>query len=198
MDIMDDIEVKKKIAENLGDSDNVRIEKMQKAFQSSENIKESCHVLVDSVQDSLEYLKEIRAVVSSKLCDTLARKESIRKKDYNIVMDDIYRRLDEKENNAKTHFINYIEDQKEFTQSLKNIILNIANFSIEELADKNALLKKELIEISELQEKRKEAVIKILSDFRDTHKKVMEYLESLLEKGENISIKDIRNAKNII
>ena len=182
----------------MGDSDELRIKKIQNAFQSSENIKESCHILVDSVENSLEYLRERRTVVSSRLCEALAKKESLRKKDYNNIMDDIYRLLEEKENNAKINFQNYIEYQKQFTQSLKNIILNITDYNIAEVADKNKQLKEELSEIAELQEKRKETVIKILTDFQETHNKVMEYLESLLEKGDAINIRDIKNAKNII
>jgi len=186
------------VSENIGDSDTVRIQKIQNAFQSSENIKESCHELVDSVKDSLEYLKERRVDVSSKLCEVLAKKESLRKKDYNSIMDDIYMMLDEKENNAKNHFLGYIEDQKEFTRSLKNIILHITDYSKEELGGKNALLKAELTEIAEMQEKRKQAVVKILTDFQETHKKIMEYLESLIEKGEDITIRDIKKAKYIV
>ena len=129
------------ISEEFGYSDSVRIQKIQNAFQSSENIKESCHYLVDSVKDSLDYLKERRLDLSSKLCEVLAKKESVRKKDYNSIMDDINMMLDEKENTAKNHFLNYIEDQKEFTQSLKDIIVNISDYSKENLNNKNALLK---------------------------------------------------------
>ena len=186
------------ISEEFGYSDSVRIQKIQNAFQSSENIKESCHYLVDSVKDSLDYLKERRLDLSSKLCEVLAKKESVRKKDYNSIMDDINMMLDEKENTAKNHFLNYMEDQKEFTQSLKDIIVNISDYSKENLNNKNALLKSELSEIAEIQEKRKQTVITILTNFQETHKKVMEYLESLLEKGEDITIRDIKKAKYII
>ncbi len=113
-------------------------------------------------------------------------------------MDDIYSLLDEKERNAKNHFIAFIEDQKEFTQSLKNIIVNISDYSAATSSDKNVLLKEQLAQIAAIQEERKETVIKILTDFQDIHKEVMAYLESLLEKGENISIRDIKNAKYII
>ncbi|ACF44048.1 hypothetical protein [Pelodictyon phaeoclathratiforme] len=180
------------------DSDEVRIKNIQSAFQSSENIKESCHYLIDSVEDSLEYLKVRRMDVSIKLCEALAKKESLRKKDYNLIMDEIYSILDQKESNAKNHFVAFIEDQKKFTQSLKNIIVNISDYSVAENADKNALLKAELSEIAEIQEKRKEDVMGILMDFQETHKRLMEYLESLLDKGDIISIRDIKHAKYII
>ncbi len=198
MDSREGIDMEKNVVADIGDSEEIRIKKIQNAFQSSENIKESCHFLVDSVEHSLEYLKERRNDVSSKLCEALAKRESLRKKDYNIIMDDIYSLLDQKERNAKNHFIAFIEDQKKFTQSLKNIIVNIADYSAVDSPDKNALLKEELAQIAEIQEKRKDTVIKILTDFQEIHKEVMAYLESLLEKGDNISIRDIKNAKYII
>ena len=198
MDIREEVVMEKVVSEDIGDSEDIRIKKIQNAFQSSENIKESCHFLVDSVEHSLEYLKERRNDVSSKLCEALAKKESLRKKDYNIIMSDIYSLLDEKERNAKNHFIAFIEDQKEFTQSLKNIIVNISDYCAADSPDKNVLLKEELAQIAEIQEKRKETGIKILTDFQEMHKEVMVYLESLLEKGDNISIRDIKNAKYII
>ncbi len=198
MDIKEEIYSEKIASEDIGDSEEVRIKKIQNAFQCSENIKESCHFLVDSVEHSLEYLKEKRTDVSSKLCEALAKKESLRKKDYNTIMADIYSMLDEKESNAKNHFIAFIDDQKEFTQSLKDIILNISDYSAADSPDKNALLKEQLAQIAKIQEERKTTVIKILTDFQEIHKEVMAYLESLLEKGDNISIRDIKNAKYII
>ncbi|MEI8032336.1 MAG: hypothetical protein WCH05_03185 [Chlorobiaceae bacterium] len=176
----------------------VRIQKIQHVFQSSESIKESCHLLVDRVEDSLEHLKERRTVVSEQLCEALAKTESLRKKDYNRIMDDVYNLLQEKENAAKTHFINFIEDQKEFAQSLKHIILNIGDYHTDNGLEINSKLREELSQIADLQEKRKDAVMKILTEFQETHKKVMEYLESLLHKAESISIRDIKNARRIM
>jgi hypothetical protein len=197
MDIKEETHEEKVASVDIGDSEDTRIKKIRNAFQCSENIKESCHFLVENIEHSLEYLKERRIDVSAKLCEMLAKKESLRKKDYNAIMNEIYILLDEKENNAKNQFLAFIEDQKIFTQSLKNIILNISEYRKEDSVDKNELLKEELLQIAEMQENRKDIVMRILTDFQETHKKVMLYFESLLEKGNNISIRDIKNAKNI-
>ena len=198
MDITEKALRKEADSEDIDNSDNDRILKIQNAFQCSENIKESCHFLVENIENSLDYLKERRTDVSTKLCEALAKKESLRKKDYNAIMNDIYILLDEKENNAKNQFFAFIEDQKIFTQSLKNIILNISEYKKTDSADNNELLKAELLQIAKIQEERKEVVIEILKDFQDIHKKVMAYFESLLEKGNNISIRDIKNAKYLL
>ena len=60
------------------------------------------------------------------------------------------------------------------------------------------MLKAELLQIAKIQEERKESVIEILKDFQNIHKRLMAYFESLLEKGDNISIRDIKNAKYIL
>ena len=52
MDIKEEIYSEKIASEDIGDSEEVRIKKIQNAFQCSENIKESCHFLVDSVEHS--------------------------------------------------------------------------------------------------------------------------------------------------
>ncbi|MEI8338270.1 MAG: hypothetical protein WCF92_03975 [bacterium] len=198
MDITEKALRKEADSEDIDNSDKDRILKIQNAFQCSENIKESCHFLVENIENSLDYLKERRTDVSTRLCEALAKKESLRKKDYNTIMTDIYILLDEKENNAKNQFFAFIEDQKIFTQSLKNIILNISEYKTMDSADNNELLKAELLQIAKIQEERKETVIKVLKDFQEIHKKVMGYFESLLEKGDVISIRDIKNAKYIL
>ena len=198
MDITEKALSKEADSEDIDNSDNDRILKIQNAFQCSENIKESCHFLVENIENSLDYLKERRNDVSTKLCEALAKKESLRKKDYNAIMNDIYILLDEKENNAKNQFFAFIEDQKIFTQSLKNIILNISEYKKTDSADNNEMLKAELLQIAKIQEERKESVIEILKDFQNIHKRLMAYFESLLEKGDNISIRDIKNAKYIL
>ncbi len=178
--------------------DASRIAKVQKAFESSENIHESCYCLIKNVEESLESLKGCRNEISSRLCETLAKNESMRKKDFNIIMDDIYGILAEKEKNAWSDFIEYVEDQKEFTGSMKNIILNIQDYMQKEDSGKSDLLKRELMQVAALQEERKNSVTKKLTDFQNMHRRVMKYLESLLTLGHDIKIKDIRFAKTMI
>ncbi len=173
-----------------------RIQKIQTAFQSSENISESSHTLFDNVHNSLNDLKKERNILNSKLCETLAKNGSLRKKDYNIMMSGILGTLDQKERDAEHQFLIFIEAQKETAQSLKNSLLSIKDITSQDVSKKVAIVKKELSRISKLQEQRKETVMKAFMDFQQMHNKVMEYLEDLLEKGEHILIKDIKIVKN--
>lgn len=184
--------------DNIITSYETRIQKIQTAFQSSENITESSHSLFDNVHCSLTGLRKERDILNSKLCETVAKNGSLRKKDYNTMMSGILSALDEKEKEAESQFLIFIEAQKETAQSLKNSLLDIKDITSPDVNKKITLIKEQISQISKLQEMRKETVMKTFMDFQQMHNRMMECLESLLEKGEHILIKDIKKVKDQI
>jgi hypothetical protein len=183
---------------NIITSYESRIQKIQTAFQSSENITESSYFLFDNVHHSLNELKKERDLLNSRLCENLAKNGSLRKKDYNTMMSGILGALDEKEREAEVQFLNFIEAQKTTAQSLKNSLLGIKDITSQDNCEKISIIKEQLSQISELQEMRKESVMKTFLDFQQMHKKMMTCLENLLEKGDHILIKDIKKVKDQI
>jgi len=175
-----------------------RIQKIQSAFQSSEDITESSHSLFDNVHSSLKNLRKERDILNSRLCETIAKNGSLRKKDYNTIMSGILNKLDEKEIEAESQFLIFIETQKETAQSLKNSLLNIKDISSEFAGDKITIIKEQLSQISILQEMRKESAMKTFMDFQQMHNRMMICLEHLLEKGSHILIQDIKRVKEQI
>jgi len=177
--------------DNIISSYESRIQKIQTAFQSSENITESSHSLFDNVHLSLNELKRERELLNSRLCETLAKNGSLRKKDYNSMMSGILGILEEKEKEAESRFLIFIEAQKETAQSLKNSLLGIKDITSRDAHQRIDRLKQQLSQISKLQEMRKEKVMKTFTDFQQLHLRMMESLESLLKK-DPITIRDIR------
>ncbi|MDA3817423.1 MAG: hypothetical protein PF486_08600 [Prolixibacteraceae bacterium] len=173
-----------------------RIQKIQSAFQSSENITESSHFLFDNVHSSLNELRKEREILNSRLSETLAKNGSLRKKDYNTMMSGILSALDEKEKEAETQFLNFIEAQKETAQSLKESLLGIKDITSPDVNEKIKLIKEQLSQISKLQEVRKETVMKSFSDFQTLHNRMIESLNNLLKKGDQILIHDIKKIKD--
>ena len=178
--------------DDIINSYETRIQKIQTAFQSSENITESSHSLFDNVHNSLTGLRKERDMLNSRLCETLAKKGSLRKKDYNTMMSGILGVLDEREKEAQSQFLGFIESQKETAQSLKNSLLSIKDITSPDSAEKITIIKQQISRISEQQEIRKDVVMKIFTDFQQLHNRMIECLESLLAKGDNILIKDIK------
>ena len=184
--------------DNIITSYENRIQKIQTAFQSSENITQSSHSLFDNVQNSLNDLKKERDILNSRLCENLAKNGSLRKKDYNTIMSGILSALDEKESEAERQFLNFIEAQKETAQSLKTSLLSIKDITSQDSTEKITIIKDQLSQLSKSQEVKKEMVMKTFFDFQLMHNKIMEYLEDLLTKGSQIQIKDIKSVKNKI
>ncbi|MEI7897618.1 MAG: hypothetical protein WCJ26_11330 [bacterium] len=181
---------------NIINSYESRIQKIQTAFQSSENITESSHFLFDNVHHSLYELKQERALLNSRLCENLAKNGSLRKKDYNTMMSGILSVLDEKEKEAEAQFLSFIDAQKATAQSLKNSLLDIKDITTQDNCEKISIIKEQLARISKLQEMRKEAVMKTFLDFQQMHNKMRTCLENLLMKGDQIMIKDIKKVKD--
>jgi DNA polymerase III delta prime subunit len=183
---------------NVITSYETRIQKIQTIFQSSENISESSHSLFDNVHQSLNELKKERDQLNTMLCESLARNGSLRKKDYHEMMSGILSILDNKEKEAETEFLSFMEAQKETAQALKNSLLGIKDITAQDAGEKIGIVKEQLSQISRLQEMRKEAVMKTFIDFQQMHNHMMECLEELIKKGEKIQIKDIKIAKSKI
>jgi len=184
--------------DNIISSYETRIQKIQTAFQSSENITESSHSLFDNVHDSLTNLRKERDILNSRICETVAKNGSLRKKDYNTMMSGIINALDEKEHEAENQFLDYIEAQKETALSLKNSLLEIKDITAQDAGEKIILVKEQLSRIEELHEIRKEAAIKSFTDFQQLHNRLMDCLEELLKKGNQILVQDIKKVKDQI
>lgn len=182
--------------DNIISSYETRIKKIQTAFQSSENITESSHFLFDNVQSSLNDLRKERDLLNSRLCETLAKSGSLRKKDYNTMMSGILCALDEKEKEAETQFLSFIEAQKETAQALKTSLLGIKDITSPDVTEKINRMKIQLSRIAELQETRKLTVLKSFSDFQKLHNRMIESLNNLLSKGDQIHINDIKKIKD--
>ena len=151
--------------DNIITSYETRIQKIQTAFQSSENITESSYSLFDNVHNSLNDLKKERDILNSRLCETLAKNGSLRKKDYNTMMSGILSALEEKEKEAESQFLDFIEAQKETAQALKNSLLGIKDITSQDANEKITIIKEQLSHISKQQEMRKETVMKIIHGF---------------------------------
>jgi len=182
--------------DNIINSYETRIQKIKTAFQSSEYITESTHSLFDHVHSSLSDLRKERDLLNLKLCETVAKNGSLRKKDYYTMMSGILCALDQKEREAESQFLIYIEAQKETAQSLKNTLLDIKDITGQGAIEKVMIIKEQLSQISVLQEMRKETAMNTFMEFQQMHNRMMECLEDLLKKGEFILIQDIKKLKN--
>ena len=167
----------KKIAENIVSSYQARI----------------CDVaaIIDNTHQVLEDFKRQRREMSDQLKETLAKEESLRKKDFDNMMGNILSHQDEREKQVKELLKTFFEEQKEIAEIIKNNLSEGQKVRINDF-------KKMLQDIQAKQKTRENEVSVMLKEFQEGYKETAESLRSLLNKGEAIRIKDFKEiVKNI-
>ncbi len=184
--------------ENFIHSFEDQIQKIESVFRSSEAVSDSSHMLFHDFQHSLIELREERTQLNAILRETLARNGSLRKNDYNSIMDGIFALLDEKEQDAERSFSSYIEDQKTLVSFLKHGILAVKTSSLDDNKKYIEEFKKELEHIIVTQQQRKNLVISKFLEFQNIHNKIIESFKMILEKDDSTCCKDIKKIKKYI
>ncbi|MFA5783207.1 MAG: hypothetical protein WC868_13155, partial [Bacteroidales bacterium] len=136
--------------------------------------------------------------LNSELRENLAKNGSLRKNDYDRMMEDIFFLLEEKEKEAENQFYQYIEDQKTMARFLRQGILDLKNTESKECKEKIKAFKLELEHILQTQKERKDLVEKKLLDFQTIHNNITKSFKMLLEKGVQVFCKDIKNVKKSV
>lgn len=169
-----------------------RIRKIRTAFESSENISESSHAFFDHVHNSLPGLRKERGILISGLSETLETSVSVRKKDYNTMISDLLSALDVKEQPPESGFLVFLEARKGTVQTLTISLLGIKDIAAQDAGEKITAIRAQLSSIPKLPEGRKDQVMKTFTNFQQRQNGMIKCLESLIEKGDHILIRDIK------
>jgi len=174
----------KNILENTFSSYETKIESIEAIF-------DTVYQILQGFQDTLDVKKE-REKVTAELRESLAEKESLRRKDFDNMMQGILTTQDKREREVRNLVNGYLNDQKEVTRVLRE---NLRKF-------KDSLTKGETERIKEFraltneilakEEERKKGVVSMLKEFQKEQQKMMEELKTLLAKGKELRIKDLK------
>lgn len=175
-----------------------RIQKIEKVFNTSESVTESSHALMNDFQHSLQELRLERTHLNTMLRENMAKNGSLRKNDYDLLMGDIFIRLNEKEKEAENQFNEYVEDQKEMVHFLRQGILEIKNTEQNDHKKKIEAFKLGLESILKAQQNRKERAITKFIEFQDVHKKITNNFQQLLDQDVSLFCKNIKKVKKHI
>lgn len=178
--------------ENLIQSYESRIKNIENLFLKSETIAQSSFDLLKAFNKFLEDYKTERDQLNFQLEEKLSKTASLRKKDYALMMSDIKNKLDEKEQNVKEYFTSFIEEQRTLIRFLKG---NIFENSVNDHSEKINSLYAELKKISEEMESKKELAIRELNDYQDMNRKIIEKIQELLNRNDQILVKDMKKAR---
>jgi hypothetical protein len=171
------------------------IQKIEDVFSTSEAVNESSHALMNDFRYSLQEFKKERVTLNTMLRDKMAKNGSLRKNDYDVLMDDIFFLLDGKEKEAENEFYKYIEDQRAMARFLRQGILGIRNTEQNDNKEKIEEFKFGLEAILKTQQRRKECTIAKFLEYQNIHKKITHDFQALLDQDVRTNCKDIKKVK---
>jgi uncharacterized iron-regulated protein len=156
-------------------------------------------MIIDTTHQLLDDFRTKRNEISNQLKETLAHKESMRKKDFDKIMNDILSSQDEKEEEIRNLLKTYIAEHKEAASSIRENLEKNEMARAEDEKSRIENFRKMFHGIQEQQQCRENEVREKLLEFQQDHKKTTEFLRTLLDKDEAVRasylktmLKDIR------
>ena len=173
------------VVEDIVSSYDVRIQKLESIFDTT-------HQLLYGFQENFLDLKQEREKVNSQLRESLAQNDSLRKKDFDGMMQGINSKQDMREKEVRDLLSNYLNEQKQMARSLRDNLKEfnrlLTNGEAQRVGEFKELIKENLVR----QDERKEQVTNRLKEFQKEQKEMAEKLNDLLAKGRELRIKDFK------
>jgi len=173
------------IVNNIFSSYEARIQTMGEIFDTT-------HQLLKSFQESFLDTKQEREKINAALRENLAKNGSLRRKDFDNMMQGILSTQDEREKEVRNLLNSYLNEQREMAQALRE---RLERFK-DSLARGEALRLKEfqslIKEILAKQDERKDEVTSRLKEFQKEQEVSAKRLKELLAKGRELRIRDFK------
>ena len=176
----------REIVDNIMSSYETRIQSIGSIFDTTQQ-------LLENFQDSFFDTGREREEISAELRESLAKTKSLRRKDFDNMMQGVFPTQEEREKEVRNLLKSYLNEQKEMAHVLRE---NLAKFS-DSLAKGEAQRVKEfqalIKEILAKQDERKNEVTSKLKEFQKQQQELAKRLKTLLAKGRELRIKDFKS-----
>ncbi len=182
----------------MADSVNVQhaveeiISSYEERLQSIGSIIDNTQLIFGEFHESISNTNHERETLKVQLRDTLAKNESLRKKDFDVMMNTILLSQDDREREVRKLLHNYLTEQREMARQLKE---NLGTFkdglnkdNIDRINDFHRMLK----DILKKQEERTAEVTGKLKMFQKEQGELSHILGELLSKGKELRIRDLK------
>ncbi len=162
-------------------------------IDSIQSIFETNHQIFEGFQDSFFDTKREIEKVNTELRDRFARYGSLRKRDFDTMMQGILSSQDKKEKEVRNLLNNYIHEQKDMINSLRDNFSKIRHAldqgEVERIKESQEMIKR----IFTKQEERKKEVTSKLETFQKGQQEMAKRLKNLLTKGREIRLNDLKS-----
>ena len=184
------------IAEDMRNAVDHIVSSYETRVQNIGTLFHTTHQILQGFQDSFLDTKEEREKLNVELREKFAKNKSLRRKDFDYMMEDIISGQNEREKEVRDLLNTYLNEQRAMARDLKE---NLGKFR-ESLSEGEAQRGKEfqqmIKEILAKQVERKDEVISKLKEFKKEQKILASRLKELLAKGRDLRIKDLKRMLN--
>ncbi len=161
-------------------------------IQSIASIFDTTHQIFEGFQDYFLDTRQEREKINAELRENLARNESLRRKDFDNMMNNILSSQTRREKEVRNLLKDYFSDQETMAKALRE---NLGKFKdpLTRREDKRVKEFQAFIrEILAEQEERKKEVASKLKEFQKEQQEMAKRLKELLAKGRELHIRDLK------
>ena len=171
---------------------NIVISSYETRIQSFESLLDTIHQILEGFQNSFLDTKQEQEKINAQLRENLAQNNSLRKKDFDQMMQGILLTQDERERAVRNLLDIYLNEQKQMVHTLRDNLTKVknalANGEIEKIEEFQAGIKEMLTR----QEKGREEVTSNLKEFQKEQHQMLTRVKTLLKKGRELRINDLK------
>jgi len=142
--------------------------------------------MVNSTNRILGEFRIERDSANNTLKDSLAKEKSVRKKDFDSIVDEMIPFHDEKEKEIKITLNDFLNEQKKAAETIKKKLSSNEKIRIDDFREM-------LNDINADRENREKEVQTMLRDFQAEYKIMGETLQNFLKMEKSVRIRDVRN-----
>lgn len=161
-------------------------------LQWIEAVFDDTHQLLQGFQDSFLNTRQEQERVRTELRESLARNGSLRRKDFDSMMQGILSLQDKREKEVKDLLKGYLNEQKGLAHTLRDNLIEVKEVlvrgEVQRVREFQALMK----DILTRQDERKNEVVARLKEFQRGQQELAKRLKNLLAKGRELRVKDVR------
>jgi len=147
---------------------------------------------LNETQESLVNARDEREKINTQIRDILAKKEHLRRKDFNNMMEGILLAQEKREKDVRNLLKGYFSDQKDMAQSLRKNLEEFRDSLAKGEGQRTKGFQALIKDILFIQEERKREVVSKLKDFQREQGDLALGLKDLLAKGDNLRIRDFK------
>lgn len=160
------------------------VESYEARVAAVEQIMESTHQMLDAFRQQREQMRV-------KLRETFARSASLRRRDFDSLIQKAIGRQEVQEKTVQENVRGYLAEQRALAGDLKQALKSSSGGG-------SGSLQVLLGRIRETREKREEEVKSLLSCFQRDHEKLLQTMGELLTNGDSVKAKDLKATLSVL